>query len=155
MPFDFGDVVLVPFPFTSQRASKKRPAVVVTNRTYTTTRPDLIVMAVTSQLRAESRAGRCMDRPLAGRRAAQTLRCPRTEYNGDVRSDYASHSGLVKLVEILSGRQEKARAHCARRAIALVFSDINSIMIACVKSSGIILCRASTRSFFSWSLWYS
>jgi hypothetical protein len=22
MPFDFGDVVLVPFPFTSQRASK-------------------------------------------------------------------------------------------------------------------------------------
>jgi mRNA interferase MazF len=51
MPFDFGDVVLVPFPFTSQRASKKRPAVVVSNRTYNTARPDLIVMAVTSQLR--------------------------------------------------------------------------------------------------------
>ncbi len=32
MPFEFGDVVLVPFPFTSQRASKKRPAVVVSNR---------------------------------------------------------------------------------------------------------------------------
>jgi mRNA interferase MazF len=51
MPFDFGDVVLVPFPFTSQRASKKRPAVVVSNRIYNTARPDLIVMAVTSQLR--------------------------------------------------------------------------------------------------------
>ena len=51
MPFEFGDVVLVPFPFTSQRASKKRPAVVVSNRTYSTARPDLIVMAVTSQLR--------------------------------------------------------------------------------------------------------
>lgn len=51
MPFDFGDVVLVPFPFTSQRASKKRPAVVVSNRAYSTARPDLIVMAVTSQLR--------------------------------------------------------------------------------------------------------
>jgi mRNA interferase MazF len=51
MPFDFGDVVLVPFPFTSQRASKKRPAVVVSNRTYSADRPDLIVMAVTSQLR--------------------------------------------------------------------------------------------------------
>jgi PemK-like, MazF-like toxin of type II toxin-antitoxin system len=51
MPSDFGDVVLVPFPFTSQRASKKRPAVVVSNRAYSTTRPDLIVMAVTSQLR--------------------------------------------------------------------------------------------------------
>ena len=50
-PLIFGDVVLVPFPFTSQRASKKRPAVVVSNRTYSTNRPDLIVMAVTSQLR--------------------------------------------------------------------------------------------------------
>src|SRR5260370_42087043 len=51
MPFEFGDVVLVPFPFTSQRASKKRPAVVVSNRAYGTTRPDVILMAVTSQLR--------------------------------------------------------------------------------------------------------
>ena len=51
MPFDFGDVVLVPFPFTSQRASKKRPAVVVSRRRYNESRPDLIVMAITSQLR--------------------------------------------------------------------------------------------------------
>ncbi len=51
MPFDFGDVVLVPFPFTSQRSSKKRPAVVASNRAYNTARPDLIVMAITSQLR--------------------------------------------------------------------------------------------------------
>jgi mRNA-degrading endonuclease toxin of MazEF toxin-antitoxin module len=29
MPFELGDVVLVPFPLTSQTASKKRPAVVV------------------------------------------------------------------------------------------------------------------------------
>jgi hypothetical protein len=33
MPFEFGDGVLVPFPFTSQRASqKKRPAVIASNR---------------------------------------------------------------------------------------------------------------------------
>jgi mRNA interferase MazF len=57
MPFDFGDVVLVPFPFTSQRASKKRPAVVVSNRTYSTARPDVIVMAVTSQLRPNPELG--------------------------------------------------------------------------------------------------
>jgi mRNA interferase MazF len=57
MPFDFGDVVLVPFPFTSQRASKKRPAVVVSNGAYNTARPDLIVMAVTSQLRPDPGLG--------------------------------------------------------------------------------------------------
>jgi mRNA interferase MazF len=57
MPFDFGDVVLVPFPFTNQRASKKRPTVVVSNRAYSTARPDLIVMAITSQLRPNPRLG--------------------------------------------------------------------------------------------------
>lgn len=51
MPFDFGDVVLVPFPFTSHADSKKRPAVVVSNRSYNAARPDVVVMAITSQLR--------------------------------------------------------------------------------------------------------
>jgi mRNA interferase MazF len=54
MPFEFGDVVLVPFPFTSQTASKKRPAAVVSSRAYNTTKPDVVVMAVTSQLRASA-----------------------------------------------------------------------------------------------------
>jgi len=49
MPFDFGTVVLV--PFTSQTASKNRPAVVVSNRAYGSAKPDVIVMAITSQLR--------------------------------------------------------------------------------------------------------
>ena len=57
MPFEFGDVVLVPFPFTSQRSSKKRPAVVVSNRAYSTARLDLIVMAITSQVRPNPRPG--------------------------------------------------------------------------------------------------
>ena len=47
----FGAVVLVPFPFTSQAASKQRPAVIVSSRAYNLERPDLIMMAVTSQLR--------------------------------------------------------------------------------------------------------
>ncbi len=51
MPFEFGDVVLVPFPFTSQTASKQRPAVIVSNRAYNTAKPDLIMMAITSQFR--------------------------------------------------------------------------------------------------------
>ncbi len=51
MPFEFGQVVLVPFPFTSQTASKQRPAVVVCSRAYAIERPDIVLMAITSQLR--------------------------------------------------------------------------------------------------------
>ena len=53
MPFEFGDVVLVPFPFTNQAASKKRPAVVVSNRVYNVARLDVVVMAITSQFLGE------------------------------------------------------------------------------------------------------
>lgn len=56
MPYDFGDCVLVPFPFTSQTTSKQRPAVIVSNATYNRTRPDVIVMAITSQMHAASSA---------------------------------------------------------------------------------------------------
>jgi len=51
MPFEFGDVVLVPFPFTSQTASKQRPALIVSNKSYNGTRPDAVMMAITSQFR--------------------------------------------------------------------------------------------------------
>lgn len=51
MSFEFGDVILVPFPFTSQTASKQRPAVVVSGRAYGREHPDVVMMAITSQLR--------------------------------------------------------------------------------------------------------
>jgi mRNA interferase MazF len=57
MPFEFGDIVLVAFPFTSQDASKKRPAVIVSSRAYNSSKPDVVVMAVTSQLRPTSTLG--------------------------------------------------------------------------------------------------
>jgi mRNA interferase MazF len=47
--FRFGDIVLVPFPFTDQTAIKKRPAIVVSSQDYNRHRPDIILMAVTSQ----------------------------------------------------------------------------------------------------------
>lgn len=53
----FGDVVLVPFPFTDQTAAKQRPAVVVSTARYNAARPDLILMGVTSQLRAAASFG--------------------------------------------------------------------------------------------------
>jgi len=47
--FEFGDIILVPFPFTDQSTTKKRPAVVVSSQAYHRERPDLILMAITSQ----------------------------------------------------------------------------------------------------------
>lgn len=55
--YSFGDVVLVPFPFTDQTTTKKRPAVVVSSAAYHATRPDLILIAVTSQVRASAAVG--------------------------------------------------------------------------------------------------
>ena len=46
MPYHFGDVILVPFPFTDQTTTKKRPAVVVSSEVYHRERPDLILMAI-------------------------------------------------------------------------------------------------------------
>ena len=51
MAHTFGDVVLVPFPFTDQSDTKKRPAVIVSSNGYNTNRRDLIIMAITSQVR--------------------------------------------------------------------------------------------------------
>jgi len=49
--YEFGDVVLVPFPFTDQTTTKHRPAVVVSSAAYHRERPDLVILAVTSQMR--------------------------------------------------------------------------------------------------------
>ena len=57
MRFEFGAVVLVRFPFTNQTGSKQRPAVVISNRAYNTTKPDVVIMAITSKLRQDSEPG--------------------------------------------------------------------------------------------------
>jgi mRNA interferase MazF len=48
--YRFGDLVLVPFPFTDQTGIKKRPAIIVSSDAYHRQRPDVVLMAVTSQL---------------------------------------------------------------------------------------------------------
>lgn len=58
--FSFGDVVLVPFPFTDQSGTKKRPAVVVSSQGYNAHRPDIVIMAITSQVRQPLAYGEAM-----------------------------------------------------------------------------------------------
>ena len=58
--FSFGSIVLVPFPFTDQTTAKKRPAIVVSSDAYHRDRPDVILMAVTSQIRAATGVGECV-----------------------------------------------------------------------------------------------
>lgn len=48
--YSFGDLVLIPFPFTDQSVIKKRPAVIVSSAGYNRYRPDIVLMAVTSQM---------------------------------------------------------------------------------------------------------
>jgi mRNA-degrading endonuclease toxin of MazEF toxin-antitoxin module len=49
--YEFGDVVLIPFVFTDQTTTKRRPAVVVSSDAYHRERPDMIAMALTSLTR--------------------------------------------------------------------------------------------------------
>jgi mRNA interferase MazF len=55
--YEFGDLVLVPFPFTDQSTSKRRPAVVVSSDAYHRERADLVILAVTSQARPAASVG--------------------------------------------------------------------------------------------------
>lgn len=56
-PYKFADIVLVPFPFTDQSTTKKRPAVIVSSREYHNGRPDHIIMAITSRLHQVDKLG--------------------------------------------------------------------------------------------------
>ncbi|WP_228041150.1 type II toxin-antitoxin system PemK/MazF family toxin [Nodosilinea sp. LEGE 07088] len=60
MTYEFGETVLVPFPFTNQNALKKRPAAVISSQDYNAARPDLILIAVTSQVKTPLLFGEIM-----------------------------------------------------------------------------------------------
>ncbi len=50
--FEFGDVVLVPSPFSDQTTHKTRPAVVVSSASYHRECSDRLLLAITSQIRS-------------------------------------------------------------------------------------------------------
>jgi mRNA interferase MazF len=58
--YERGDVVLVPFPFTNQTTSKKRPALVISSNEYNIVSPDIVIMAITSQTAKSFGIGECM-----------------------------------------------------------------------------------------------
>jgi mRNA interferase MazF len=64
--YKFGDVILVPFPFTDQSTSKKRPAIVISSDNYNQNKPDIILIAVTSQLNVTLRFGEVLIDDWAG-----------------------------------------------------------------------------------------
>ncbi len=55
--YEFGEVVLIHFPFTDQTATKKRPAVIISSSDYHRERPDIILMAITSRIKPEAMFG--------------------------------------------------------------------------------------------------
>lgn len=69
--YSFGDIILVPFPFTDQTAVKRRPAVVVSSDSYHKARLDLVIMAVTGHVRSASTWG---ETPIRNWRAAGLLK---------------------------------------------------------------------------------
>jgi len=48
--FKQGDIVLVPLPFTDLSAVKQRPGLVISPDRFNEARPDLVVVAITSQI---------------------------------------------------------------------------------------------------------
>lgn len=59
MNYKPGEIILVGFPFTSLSTTKKRPAVVISSQDYQSERPDVILLAITSQIREPLGFGEC------------------------------------------------------------------------------------------------
>jgi mRNA interferase MazF len=55
--FEFGDVVLVRFPFTDHSTIKQRPAAVISSAAYHQARADILIVAISSQVRPRTTFG--------------------------------------------------------------------------------------------------
>ena len=50
MTYNFGDIVLVDFPFSSNIGIKKRPAVVISKIEFNKIKEDIVLLAITSKI---------------------------------------------------------------------------------------------------------
>ena len=55
--YNRGDVILVRFPFSDQTTTKKRPAIIVSSDTYNGISQDIVIMAITGQIRSHIGVG--------------------------------------------------------------------------------------------------
>jgi len=55
--FKRGDVLLVPFPFSDQSSSKKRPAIIISSDPFNRYSDDIFVIAVTSNITRREKLG--------------------------------------------------------------------------------------------------
>ena len=51
------DIVLVPFPFTDLTAVKRRPALIISPNSYSSSGPDVVIVFITSRMDLPSRPG--------------------------------------------------------------------------------------------------
>ena len=58
-PFENGDIILVPFPFSNLLVTKKRPAVVISSLRYNLLSSDIVIIAITSQTSKVLGIGEC------------------------------------------------------------------------------------------------
>ena len=86
-----GDVVLVPFPFTDLSTTKQRPALVVSPDAWNAAQPDVMLVAITSQLTVAPDIG-TLDLPLADLSAAGLPKPSRIRTT----KLFTMHQGLLK-----------------------------------------------------------
>jgi mRNA interferase MazF len=58
--YNRGEIILVPFPFSDQISTKKRPAVVVSCNAHNNLSADIVIMAITSNIEKTVRIGECL-----------------------------------------------------------------------------------------------
>ncbi|BAC88067.1 type II toxin-antitoxin system PemK/MazF family toxin [Gloeobacter violaceus] len=104
IPYDFGDIILVAFPFSDLKTKKKRPAVVVSSSFYQTRYPDVILMAVTSQIQTPQYPGEVL---IADWQAAGLLKASVTK---PVLATVETELIIRKLGQLASADQEAVRA---------------------------------------------
>jgi len=108
---DRGDLVLIPFPFTDLTATKRRPVLVLSPRSYNRRSQDFIVCGVTSVL---------TPRPHAVRLRPEDLVRGRIPVESRIRPD--------KLFTLKQGLAVKSLGRVSPRVVAHVLRELASIL---------------------------